>query len=160
MSAINEIIDGLEAIPRILDSLLSQIPESIRKQRKGEGQWSIHEHAAHIADVMPMLQERLERFKNEEQPVFKPYIPGITDSVDDLYDTDLTEITANFSGQTERMVQLLRSFSPEDMQKKGVHPEYKMYTPYILMRHILMHAHLHMYRIEELWLTREEFQPG
>lgn len=31
------------------------------------------------------------------------------------------------------------------------------YTPEIMLGHLVMHDQLHMYRIEELWLTRDEF---
>lgn len=37
------------------------------------------------------------------------------------------------------------------------HPEYTLYTPYVMLRHMMMHDYLHMYRIEELWLTRPEY---
>ena len=42
-------------------------------------------------------------------------------------------------------------------QKTATHPEYAQYSFYILVRHILMHDHWHMYRMEELWLTRDEY---
>jgi hypothetical protein len=42
-------------------------------------------------------------------------------------------------------------------QKTGIHPEYELYSLSILGRHILMHDFWHMYRIEELWLTRDAY---
>ncbi len=42
-------------------------------------------------------------------------------------------------------------------QKQATHPEYESYSLYILTRHTLMHDYWHMYRIEELWLTRDKY---
>ena len=50
-------------------------------------------------------------------------------------------------------------FDVEHWTRKAKHKEYIEYTPYIMLRHILMHDHFHMYRIEELWLTTDEFLP-
>ena len=47
--------------------------------------------------------------------------------------------------------------TPADWEKTATHPEYEQYSLIILARHILMHDHWHMYRMEELWLTRDEY---
>ena len=52
---------------------------------------------------------------------------------------------------------LIRSADKSIWIKEAEHPEYHIYTPYIMLRHRLMHDHFHMYRIEELWLTNEEY---
>lgn len=36
-------------------------------------------------------------------------------------------------------------------------PEYALYSLFILARHILMHDHGHIYRMEERWLTRDAY---
>ena len=56
-----------------------------------------------------------------------------------------------------KTVELARTLSPEDWRKEATQPEYEYYTAKILLRHMLMHDNLHMYRIEQLWLTREVF---
>ena len=32
--------------------------------------------------------------------------------------------------------------------RKDIHPEYKTYTPYIMLRHLLRHDHNHLNKIE------------
>jgi len=46
---------------------------------------------------------------------------------------------------------------PEASVKETSRPEYENYSLFILVRHILMHNHWHMYRMEELWLTRDAY---
>jgi hypothetical protein len=52
---------------------------------------------------------------------------------------------------------LLESADKTTWKKTASHPEYDHYSLYILTRHILMHDHWHMYRMEELWLTRDAY---
>jgi hypothetical protein len=53
-------------------------------------------------------------------------------------------------------VELARSCGPEAWEKPGVHPEYDQYSLEILLRHILTHDGWHMYRMEEIWLAKDE----
>jgi hypothetical protein len=62
-----------------------------------------------------------------------------------------------FNQYREKQVSLLETADDITWQKTGRHPEYTLYSLYILARHILMHDHWHMYRMEELWLTRDEY---
>ncbi len=159
LNDVAEIIDGLAKSPKLLQAMMAQVPDPVLKDRRIKGKWSIHEHACHLMDVQPMLIKRLKTFKREPNPVFQPYLPGTTDSADHLLTLDLTESLAKFLAYREEMVVLVKGFSWDELQRQGKHNEYKCYTPHLLIRHILMHDHLHMYRIEELWLTEEKYLP-
>jgi uncharacterized damage-inducible protein DinB len=154
---IEDILHGLEKAPGLLASLVRGIPEAMRKKIRIQGKWSIHEHACHIVDVQPMLIRRFHQFKEEEKPVFQPYLPGQTAAVDHLPEMDLEERLSTFAGLRQELIHLVRGFSQEEWEKTGLHEEYEMYTPRILLRHVLMHDFFHMYRIEELWLTRDAY---
>ncbi len=157
MRDIDLLIANLVTSPDILENFLHHIPRSIMKRRRILGKWSIHEHACHLAVVQPMLYDRLVRFKTEECPEFKAYIPGknVPDSM--LIELDLDESLQKFREERKKLVELISDFSDTDWENEGKHPEYKMYSSYILVRHILMHDHLHMYRIEEQWITNDEY---
>ena len=154
---IQEVLRGLRQSPRILSALIASIPENMLKVRRIPNKWSIHEHACHIVDVQPMLIERLRKFKQEERPVFTPYIPGKTVSDDHLLTMDLSEMLSQFDVYRKKLLDVAGTFGEDEFEKHGVHDEYTLYTPRILLRHTLMHDHLHMYRIEELWLTKEAY---
>lgn len=70
------LLEGLRQAPAILSAFISDIPEDKLDRRRGDGCWTIAEHFSHLAQVQPMLLERIQRFIDEEHPEFIPYIPG------------------------------------------------------------------------------------
>ena len=70
------ILSGLRRAPKVLSEFVDAIPEDKLDLRRGDGFWTIAEHVSHLAQVQPMLLERLDRFMKEVQPEFVPFIPG------------------------------------------------------------------------------------
>ena len=69
----------------------------------------------------------------------------------------MTDVLDNFALYRNKEIDLLGSADDIMWQKRASHPEYESYSLYILARHTLMHDFRHMYRIEELWLTRDAY---
>jgi hypothetical protein len=67
------------------------------------------------------------------------------------------EIIEQFKAMREKQLDLLKNVGPEDWEKMAFHPEYDQYGLLILARHVFMHDHWHLYRMEELWLTKDEY---
>ena len=108
----NEIIFILEKAPLVLEELISEIPQEMLKVRRRPGKWSIHENACHLAEVHPMMIERFTRFKNELNPVIKPYLPGTADTPDDyLKDLNLDECIIRFADDRRKLINIVKSFS-------------------------------------------------
>ena len=147
----------LASTPDLLEDLLSEIPESLLKERRIEGKWSIHEHAVHLPEAQGMINERFRRFKEEQNPVFKPYLPGDTVSDDYLIDVELNIALEKFRKGRIEMITILKSYSSTEWKNEGSHPEYVKINPLLWVRHVMMHDHFHMYRIEELWLTNDTY---
>ena len=158
MEEIQELLETLRHTPYILVEFVKTIPESKLDIRRGEGFWTIAEHISHLAQVQPMLLERLERFNNEKHPEFKPYIPGEGEETSD-FPTRMNMTTAldQFTEYRNRQVVLLEKTDGIVRSKTATHPEYDNYSLHILTRHILMHDYWHMYRMEELWLTKDAY---
>ena len=155
-----EIQNKLEIIaqaPAIVQEMIAEIPTELLKQRRISGKWSIHEHACHLAEAEKMLLSRFRRFKAEKYPVFTPYLPGTTVADDVLMEMDLNFQLESYADNRRQMVSLLQGFTASDWANEGSHPEYTQYTPFILLRHIMLHDYFHAYRIEELWLTNAAF---
>ena len=158
MQDIPDLLESLRRSPKILSQFVRTIPESKLDLRRGDGFWTVAEHFSHLAQVQPMLLERIGRFMNEENIEFVPYIPG-----EDENETDtpprmsIKSAIDQFDLNRGRQIQLLESADDIHWRKSAVHPEYEAYSLYILTRHILMHDHWHMYRMEELWLTRDAY---
>jgi uncharacterized damage-inducible protein DinB len=158
MRDINDLLEGLRRTPRILSEFVKSIPEDKLDLRRGEGFWTVAEHVSHLAQVQPMLLDRLLRFKNEDHPEFIPYIPGDgEDEPDTPPRMNMTDAFEQFEHIRSKQIMLLESVDDTTWKKTATHPEYEDYSLYILTRHTLMHDYWHMYRIEELWLTRDAY---
>ena len=158
MRDISDLLESLRRSPNILAQFVRSIPEHKLDLRRGDGFWTIAEHYSHLAQVQPMLIGRIERFMNEDHPEFVPYIPGGgKEEPDTPHRMDMEAALDQFASSRARQLQILESADDTIWQKKATHPEYEEYSLYILARHILMHDHWHMYRMEELWLTKDAY---
>jgi hypothetical protein len=155
---IRYLLEGLRRTPNILSEFVKAIPEDKRNLRRGEGFWTIAEHVSHLAQVQPMLLERFKRFINEDHPEFVPYIPGNgKDKPVFPRSMDMTSALEQFIHYRNEEFVPLENTENITWQKIATHPEYEHYSLTILARHVLMHDYWPMYRIEELWLTREAY---
>jgi len=158
MQDIDDLLEGLQRSGNILAALVGSIPDDKRHLRRGQGFWTIAEHTSHLAQVQPMLLERLQRLRDEARPVFVPYIPGADEvEAETPPPMAMDAALAQFDNYRAKQVDLLRRLAHGAWDKRGRHPEYDDYSLYILARHILMHDFWHMYRMEELWLTRSDY---
>lgn len=142
--------------PAFLRELLSNIPASLHKQTCKSGKWTIHEHAAHLTMVDNIMIPRLEAFRTQAEPKIVPYNPSEAEKAGSLLDMNLAERLDLFDVFRARLIDAFHALAPADWDKRADHPEYIEYSPEIMLRHLLMHDYLHCYRIEELWLTRDE----
>lgn len=158
MQDISDILESLRRVPNILSQFVQSVPVGKLDNRRGEGFWTVAEHFSHLAQVQPILLERLKRFMIEDQPEFIPFIPGAAKEESDTPPRmAATEALEQFADVRGRQLQLLESADAATWAKTATHPEYDEYSLYILTRHILMHDHWHMYRMEELWLTKDAY---
>ncbi len=157
MNDIEILIEGIARSPIILKNLASQIPEDFLKNRRVKGKWTIHEHIVHLAEAEKMIYQRFISFKRSIRPNFSNYSPDETVDVGNLMKRDLSQEIEDFDKHRKNTVDLVKTFTAEDWSKKATHQEYIEYSAYILLRHVLMHDNLHMYRCEELWLTTDKF---
>ena len=158
MHDIPDILESLKRSPNILSQLVRSIPENRLDLRRGEGFWTVAEHCSHLAQVQPMLVKRIERFLNEEQPEFVPYNPGVGPEEPATPERmDMKTALDQFTRDRASQLRLLEGADETAWKRQATHPEYELYSLYILARHIVMHDHWHMYRMEELWLTRDAF---
>ena len=105
-----------------------------------------------------MLLERFERFLAEERPEFVPFVPD-KDNGEPAAPASMATPAAlrQFAEYRNRQLSLLENAGAAIWQRTAIHPEYEQYSTYILARHVLMHDFWHMYRMEELWLTRDAY---
>jgi hypothetical protein len=156
---VSQLLQALKVTPDLLEDMIRRVPASRLKAHRIKKQWCIHSHACHIVGVQPMLMGRLQRFIKEGHPSFTPYFPDKEgeDPEAGLLRLDLQACLREFHGHRSELMAFAEKAPEGFWEQKAHHPEYDEYTPLILLRHMLMHEHLHMYRIETLWLTSDEY---
>ncbi|WP_338666988.1 DinB family protein [Pseudodesulfovibrio methanolicus] len=154
---VKAILQALEGSMTIFPNLVRSIPADALDIKRGEGFWTLHEHAAHLADVQPMGLERMRRILTEDVPEFMPFIPAQEEAAEVPPLPSVEKIIADFTAARGQQLKMLKKASPDDWKRTAIHPEYEQYGLFIFVRHILMHDHWHMYRMEELWLTRDDY---
>jgi len=77
-------------------------------------------------------------------------IEPILKALDFFLKLDVNKSIDEFYKIRQNTIALAREFSQNDWNKLAIHPEYKKYTPYIMLRHLLMHDHSHLYKIEDM----------
>lgn len=152
------ILDSMQRTPSILSAFIETIPIEKLDVRRGKGFWTVAEHVSHLAQVQPMLLERFRRFVLEEQPRFTPFIPGEGEAEPATpHRLNMAVAIEQFTSCRNNQLTLLAGAAESVWQRTGMHPEYEQYSLHILARHVLLHDYWHMYRMEELWLTRDSF---
>jgi uncharacterized damage-inducible protein DinB len=150
------LVEGLKLGPDILEDFLSGIPDEQLRRRRGEGFWSLYEHAEHLAVTQLMLFKRLERFVKEDRPEFVPYFPDKEERREKKA-KPVGEIVQAYRRWREKQLRLIQGGDMALWEKTAIHPEYEQYGFKILVRHILLHDSFHLYRMEELLLARDEY---
>jgi hypothetical protein len=149
------VIDALARAPEIVIPLVREVPPEILRRRPQPKKWSAHEHACHLAHVHAMFFDRLEVMLREPAPVIRPYLPGDQDPDDLLLRMDLDECLDRYTSDRRRLVVRLHHLSDADWARTASHGEYRVYSVFIMFRHLALHDFLHAYRIEELLLRPE-----
>jgi hypothetical protein len=146
------LIESLERAPSIVVPLVREVPEAILKRRPAPKRWSAHEHACHLAHVHALFFDRLELMLREPAPDIQPYLPGDQDADDLLLKMDLASCLDRYERDRGHLVERLRHLSPAQWSRSATHGEYRVYSVFIMFRHLAFHDFLHAYRIEELLL--------
>ena len=149
------LIAALENAPQIVVPLVREVPAEILKRRPRPDKWSAHEHACHLAEVHPLFFARLDLMLSEERPRIVPYQPDQAAQDGALLEADLDEALERFTTDRRRLVERLKTLSPQDWERSAEHEEYTRYSIFIMFRHLALHDLSHAYRIEELSFKKD-----
>jgi uncharacterized damage-inducible protein DinB len=149
------ILLALENNKKILRQFVSAMSQEERARRVRD-YWTIEEHIDHLVECQRILLARIELFLKEETPVMVPYQPS-AQAEERSGRKPVDERVAEFCELRDRQMRLIKKAGSSVWRKRGQHEEYSRYTFEILLRHIVLHDSFHMYRMEELWLMKEEY---
>ena len=158
MLEVSYIIDCLEKTPVILKSLLSQIPIDLIRTRRVTEKWSIHEQVCHLTEAQGILIGRFKQFESEQNPLIRNYEPT-AERPDTYYlDMDMNVKLESFVQIRAEMVSMLRRFPEEYWGRQGRHDAFTPYNTILLLTHSLNVDYAHIFSIEQLGLTKPEFE--
>ena len=151
-----KLLATLKDLPEIIETYFRNIPEDILDKKRNETSWTIREHLYHIADVQEMLYARILKIRNEENPIITPYFPENESKQVSQYESVHKALT-HYKAIREKQILLINQLTESDFAKDAKHNEYMKYNIPIIINHMIFHEYWHMYRIEEIWLTRDEY---
>ncbi len=114
--------------------------------------WTIYQHVEHLAESQRVILDRINLFLSEEKPVIKPYGPNGKLTAASL---PISSHVEEFEKLRNQQIVLIKNAGEEVWKKSGEHPEFKKYSFDILVRHALLHDGFHMWRMEELWIKKD-----
>jgi len=138
---------------KILQQFVKQMTEE-EINRRIKDYWTIYEHIDHLVVCQKMLLGRLEQFLKEDTPVMKPYNP---EDKPKAGKASVEELIADFCEIRDKQIKLIKQAKKDVWAKVGKHEEYTKYSFEILIRHTLIHDSYHFFRMEELWIEKEEY---
>lgn len=151
-----KLLEAFEGIPEIIEKYFLNIPEDCLDKKRSETSWTIREHLYHIAGVQEMLYKRILNIKNEEKPIIKPYFPENEPEGVSLYES-VQKAFSHYKEIRRKQILLINQLTESEFGKEAKHDEYTRYNIPIIINHMIFHEYWHMYRIEEIWLTRDEY---
>ncbi len=146
----------LKELPDVIEAYIRNIPAIVLDLKRNDETWTIREHIYHIAQVQDMLLSRILTIQNEEHPVMVPYFPENETERTAIY-SSLDEALAKYKDIRKNQLSLIDQITKAALNKDAVHGEYIQYNIPIIINHMIFHEYWHMYRIEQIWLTRDEY---
>ena len=143
-------------MPEIIETYIKNIPEDLLDKKRNNTSWTIREHLYHIANVQEMLYSRILKIRDEESPVITPYFPE-NESEQVLSYESVNKACLSYKAIREKQIILINQLIESDFKKEAKHDEYIQYNIPIIINHMIFHEYWHMYRIDEPWLTRDEY---
>ena len=157
MTDIPNIIISLKQTPQIFEQFIGAVPIGELKERRLINQWSAQEWAAHLVKAQIILLDRFQAFMDKGNPEFEPHFIDQTEVDPQLMEYGIVEMCSDFKAFRKGLIDLVSARDSSFWVLPGIHKEYSQYNPYILLRHVLMVDHFHLFQIERLWLTQDKF---
>lgn len=157
MDNINKLITSLENTPYSLELLFKQIPSNRILENRIQNKWNIHEQICHLVDAQRILIERFRKFEIEENPLIKTYNPLENKPENYYLSLNLKNELENFKNLRKEMITMLNGYDSNYWEKTGEHELFSPYSTKLLLIHALNVDYVHLFSIEQLAFTKDEF---
>jgi uncharacterized damage-inducible protein DinB len=149
-------LETLRTLPDVVESWFRAIPPARLDVRRKPDAWTLREHLYHVAGVQQMLMGRILLLRDSPNPEIVPYFPQNQPALAERFPS-VDAAFADYHTRRAEQMALLQAVDDTVWNKPAVHPEYERYDLGLLVHHMVFHDYWHFYRMEELWLTRDEY---
>ena len=138
-------LEVLQTTPRAVDTMISQSDEAILSARSDSRSWSFHDVLGHLLDVDIVYGFRLRLALSADNPTY----PGYDEKgFSRLAKLDVPQLCVAFRWLRTANLELIRSLTPEQLDRRGVHSEQGGEDVRLMVRKLAGHdlAHLEQMR--------------
>ncbi len=143
------LLGALEGTPNILERLLTGATADEIDRRPDPERFTLREIVAHLADWEPILQERLLRTRDENEPTLAAVDPAQLAIEHDYAHCDIREQARLFSERRAKTVSIISQFNSEQWLRKAIRPNIGATDMEAIVAMIPMHDMYHIRQITQ-----------
>ena len=143
------LIDQYAAGPKSLREAVAGMTSEQLQARPIPGKWTTLEVVCHLADFEPIYLDRMKRVIAENEPTMFGGDPDVFARRLAYDQREIQEELDLISACRAQMARLLRTLSPADFQRRGIHNEAGPLTLLELLRRVTEHLPHHVQFIRE-----------
>ena len=143
------LIEQYLAGPGLLRRAVSGMAREQLHARPVPGKWSTQEVVCHLADYEPIYADRMKRVIALKEPELLKGDPVLFAARLAYDHRDMEEELAIIELTRQQMARILRALTPEDFQRRGLHPRDGALTLENLLQRVTAHIPHHVRFIEE-----------
>lgn len=144
-----ELIEQYAAGPGILRAAVAGMRAEQFDARPISGKWSTREVICHVADFEPIYADRMKRVIAEDEPTLFGGDPNVFAARLAYAKRDVEEELLLIETVRRQMVRILRTLSPEQFRRCGIHSECGPLALETLLQRIASHIPHHVRFIDE-----------
>jgi uncharacterized damage-inducible protein DinB len=145
-----ELIDILRATPVVLRTLVRGVDDERAREAPGEGEWSIVEVTAHLADAEEKAADRIARITGEDEPTIEGYDQVALAERRGYLGMALSDVLQRFEALRARRIVLLDGLDEAAWRRTGRHVDEGALTLYRLTAHMCKHDAIHLAQIARM----------
>ncbi len=149
----SELLDVYRSTPLTLRALVANVDEAQIPRQPAEGDWSIIEIVAHLADAEEMVVKRIERMLTEDDPALPAYNPEDLADVRGYRSRDLNEELDRFESVRGALTSRLEGLDDAGWTRTGQHEEVGEITVEAMTAHMAAHDAIHLAQISRILLA-------
>jgi hypothetical protein len=133
-----------------ISELISGIAEERIHLHSLPGKWSIHDNIAHLARYNIVFQDRIKTILQEDNPVFSRYVAEADEEFLSWQMKGTNPLIESIAIERKRISTMASSMSPEQLDRKGIHPRFGILSLVGWLEFFLLHEAHHIFTIFQL----------